>query len=176
MVLATQNHIEYEGTFPLPEAQLDRFLMRLHLGYPSVQDEVTIMDRQVERHPIETLEAVCGPQDILALQEAVKGVWVDPLVKLYIAQLVDATRKHEAVYLGASPRGSLALQRACQAKALVEGRDFVLPDDVKELAYPVLGHRIIVSPASRVRGVTSQQVVEECLGRLVVPGVRARRP
>jgi MoxR-like ATPase len=176
MVLATQNPIEYEGTFPLPEAQLDRFLIRLHLGYPSVQDEVTIMDRQVERHPIETLEAVCGPQDILALQEAVKGVWVDPLVKLYIAQLVDATRKHEAVYLGASPRGSLALQRACQAKALVEGRDFVLPDDVKELAYPVLGHRIIVSPASRVRGVTSQQVVEECLGRLVVPGVRARRP
>ncbi len=175
MVLATQNPIEYEGTFPLPEAQLDRFFMRLHLGYPSVQDEVTIMDRQVHAHPIETLQPVCGPADILALQEAVKRVWVDPLIKLYIAQLVDATRHHEAVYLGASPRGSLALQRACQARALLAGRDYVLPDDVKELAYPVLGHRIMVAPASRMRGITSQQVVEECLGRLTVPGIRARR-
>jgi len=174
MVLATQNPIEYEGTFPLPEAQLDRFFMRLHLGYPTVEQEVAIMERQVQSHPIESLEAVCEPADILTLQEEVKRIWVDPLIKLYIARLAEATRQHEAVYLGASPRGSLALQRASQAKALLEGRDYVLPEDVKYLAYPVLGHRIIVAPASKVRGVTSQQVVEECLARTAVPGVRAR--
>jgi MoxR-like ATPase len=176
MVLATQNPIEYEGTFPLPEAQLDRFFMRVHLGYPSTQDEVTIMDRQMLSHPIEELEPVCGPDDILQLQAAVRQVRVDPLIKQYIAAVVDATRRHEAVYLGASPRGSLALQRGSQARALLDQRDFVLPDDVKALAYPVLGHRIIVSAASRVKGVTAQQVVEDCLGRVHVPGVRARGP
>ena len=176
MVLATQNPIEYEGTFPLPEAQLDRFFMRVHLGYPSPQDEVTIMDRQMLSHPIEELQPVCGPDDILGLQAAVRQVRVDPLIKQYIAAVVDATRRHDAVYLGASPRGSLALQRGCQARALLDGRAFVLPDDVKALAYPVLGHRIIVSAASRVKGVTAQQVVEDCLGRIHVPGVRARGP
>ncbi len=176
MVLATQNPIEYEGTFPLPEAQLDRFFMRVHLGYPSPHEEVTIMERQMLSHPIEELAPVCGPDDILRLQEAVRQVRVDGLIKQYIAAVVDATRRHEAVYLGASPRGSLALQRGSQARALLDGRDFVLPDDVKALAYPVLGHRIIVSAASRVKGVTAQQVVEDCLGRLHVPGVRARGP
>jgi len=174
LVLATQNSVEYEGTFPLPEAQLDRFLMRLHLGYPAPEDEVTIMERQALSHPIEALEPVCQPEDVLHLQATVRRVSVDPLVKRYIAGLVDATRRHDSVYLGASPRGSLALQRAAQARALLDGRDYVLPDDVKALAQAVLGHRLIVHPTSRVKGVSAEQVVAECLERLPVPGVRAR--
>jgi MoxR-like ATPase len=175
MVLATQNPIEYEGTFPLPEAQLDRFLMRIHLGYPSIEDEVVIMNRQQHVHPVEELEQVSDAQEILALQEAVKDVWVDPLVKQYAATLVEATRQHEAVFLGASPRGSLALYRTSQARALLDGRDFVLPDDAKALAYSVLGHRVIVSPAARLKGVTAEEVVAQCLEAVRVPGVRTRR-
>jgi MoxR-like ATPase len=175
MVLATQNPIEYEGTFPLPEAQLDRFLMRIHLGYPSAQDEVVIMDRQQHVHPVEDLEQVSDAQEILDLQEAVKDIWVDPLVKQYAASVVEATRQHEAVFLGASPRGSLALYRTSQAKALLEGRDYVLPDDAKALAYSVLGHRVIVSPAARLKGITAEEVVNQCLESVPVPGVRARR-
>jgi MoxR-like ATPase len=175
MVLATQNPIEYEGTFPLPEAQLDRFLMRIHLGYPSAEDEVVIMNRQQHIHPVEQLEQVSDAQEILALQEAVKDIYVDPLVKKYVASLVEATRQHEAVFLGASPRGSLALYRTSQARALLEGRDYVLPDDAKALAYPALGHRVIVSPAARLKGVTAEEVVAQCLESVPVPGVRARR-
>lgn len=176
MVLATQNPIEYEGTFPLPEAQLDRFLLRVHLGYPSPTDEVLIMDRQQYVHPVSALEQVTDADEILRLQQAVKGIYVDPLIKQYMVSVVDATRRHEAVYLGASPRGSLALYRTCQARALLDGRDFVLPDDVKELAYPTLGHRIIVSPSARVKAVTAGQIVAECLERVPVPGTRARAP
>ena len=175
MVLATQNSIEYEGTFPLPEAQLDRFLMRIHLGYPSAEDEVVIMERQQHIHPVEGLEQVSNAQEILALQEAVKDVYVDPLVKKYVASLVEATRQHEAVFLGASPRGSLAHYRTSPARALLDGRDYVLPDDAKALAYPALGHRVIVSPAARLKGVTAEDVVAQCLEGLPVPGVRARR-
>jgi MoxR-like ATPase len=175
MVLATQNPIEYEGTFPLPEAQLDRFLMRIHLGYPSPEDEVVIMNRQQRVHPVEELEQVSDAQEILALQEAVKDIYVDPLVKQYTANLVEATRQHEAVFLGASPRGSLSLYRTSQARALLEGRDYVLPDDAKALAYSVLGHRVIVSPAARLKGVTAEEVVTQCLESVPVPGVRARR-
>jgi MoxR-like ATPase len=176
MVLATQNPIEYEGTFPLPEAQLDRFLIRIHLGYPSAEDEVVIMDRQQHTHPVEQLEQVSNAQEILALQEAVKDVYVDPLVKKYVASLVEATRQHEAVFLGASPRGSLAIYRTSQARALLEGRDYVLPDDAKALAYPALGHRVIVSPAARLKGVTAEEVVAQCLESVPVPGVRACLP
>jgi len=174
MVMATQNPIEYEGTFPLPEAQLDRFLLRVHLGYPSNTDEVIIMDRQQHVHPIEGLEQVTDANEILGLQRAVKEVYVDPLVKRYIVGVVETTREHESVYLGASPRGSLALYRACQARALLDGRDFVLPDDVKELAYATLGHRIIVSPTARVKSVSVAEIVENCLERVPVPGIRAR--
>jgi len=174
MVLATQNPIEYEGTFPLPEAQLDRFLLRVHLGYPSNADEIEIMDRQQLAHPIETLEQVTDANEIQAMQRAVREIYVDPLIKQYIVGLVDATRHHEAVYLGASPRGSLALHRTCQARALLDGRDFVLPDDAKELAYACLGHRIIVSPSARVKAVTSAEVVSGCMERVPVPGMRAR--
>ena len=172
MVMATQNPIEYEGTFPLPEAQLDRFLIRLELGYPSPQDERSMMERQVHGHPVGELAQVCGPEDILGLTAAVREVYVDVLVQQYIVALMDATRKHEAVYLGASPRGSLALQRLGQAKAVLAGRDYVLPDDVKSLAYPALGHRIILNAQARVKGSTVAQVVEDCLQKLPVPGVR----
>ena len=174
MVMATQNPIEYEGTFPLPEAQLDRFLLRIHLGYPSATDEVLIMDAQQNRHPIEALPAVITPDEVIEMQEAVGRIYVDPLIKQYIVSLVNATRAHESVYLGASPRGSLALMRATQAHAMLDGRDFVQPDDVKLLAYPTLGHRVIVSPSARVRDIDSAQIVNEAVERVPVPGVRAR--
>ena len=175
LVLATQNPIEYEGTFPLPEAQLDRFLLRIHLGYPSMTDEVLIMEGQQRQHPIDALEAVTGPAEIISMQAAVKDIYVDPLIKQYIVSIVDATRKHGSVYLGASPRGSLALYRTCQARALLDGRDFVLPDDVKELAYATLGHRIIIAPSARVKNATAKEVVEQTLDRIPVPGARARQ-
>ncbi len=174
MVMATQNPIEYEGTFPLPEAQLDRFLMRVHLGYPSPTDEVLIMDAQQGGHPIESLEQVTNAEEVLALQAAVRGIYIDPLIKQYIVALVAATREHESVYLGASPRGSLALMRATQAMSMLDGRDYVQPDDVKALAYATLGHRVIVSPGARVRNIESAQIVDECISRVPVPGARAR--
>jgi MoxR-like ATPase len=174
IVLATQNPIEYEGTFPLPEAQLDRFLLRIHLGYPTMTDEVLIMEGQQRQHPIDSIGRVTGPDEIMSMQRAVKDIYVDPLIKQYIVSIVDETRKHSSVYLGASPRGSLALYRTCQARALLDGRDFVVPDDVKELAYAALGHRIIVSPSARVKNVTAKEVVDEALDRIPVPGARAR--
>ncbi len=174
MVLATQNPIEYEGTFPLPEAQLDRFLLRIHLGYPSMTDEVLIMEGQQRQHPIDALDKVTNPAEILSMQHAVKDIYVDPLIKQYIVTIVDATRKNTSVYLGASPRGSLALYRTAQARALLDGRDFVVPDDVKELAYATLGHRIIIAPAARVKNVTAKEIVEQTLERIPVPGARAR--
>ena len=174
MVMATQNPIEYEGTFPLPEAQLDRFLLRVHLGYPEPTDEVLIMDAQQHQHPIESLQQVTSAEEVLELQQAVTGIYIDPLIKQYIVSLVNATRSHESAYLGASPRGSLALMRTTQAYALLEGRDFVQPDDVKLLAYSTLGHRVIVSPGARVRNIDSGQIVDDCIERVPVPGVRAR--
>jgi MoxR-like ATPase len=174
MVLATQNPIEYEGTFPLPEAQLDRFLIRVYLGYPSPADEVLVLDQQQTQHPIDTLKQVTDANEIMQLQKAVKEIYVDPLIKKYIVELSNATREHEAVYLGASPRGSLALFRAAQAKALLEGRDFVTPDDVKDLALFTLAHRVIVSPGAKVKGITQADVVAQCLQRVAVPGARAR--
>ena len=172
MVLATQNPIEYEGTFPLPEAELDRFLLRIQLGYPSQRDEITIMDAQQIAHPIESLEQVTGSDEILAMQMAVREVYVDPLIKEYIVALVDSTRKHDSIYLGASPRGSLALYRASQAWALLDGRDFTTPDDVKDLAYAALSHRLILNPSARVKDVSSANVIESCLQRVPVPGSR----
>jgi MoxR-like ATPase len=174
LVMATQNPIEYEGTFPLPEAQLDRFLIRIHLGYPSPTDEVLVLDNQQIQHPIESIEQVTDANEILQLQRAVKEIYVDPLIKQYIVQLANATRDHESVYLGASPRGSLALFRTAQARALLEGRDFVTPDDVKELAVVALGHRLIMSPGATVTGVSVADVVSSCLSRVPVPGARAR--
>ena len=174
MVMATQNPIEYEGTFPLPEAQVDRFIIRIFLGYPSPTDEVLVLDQQQITHPVETIKQVTDANEILQLQRAVKEIYVDPLIKQYIVGLANATREHESVYLGASPRGSLALFRTSQAKALLEARDFVTPDDVKELALVALGHRIILSPGAKVKGVTVGDVVANCLARVPVPGARAR--
>ena len=174
MIMATQNPIEYEGTFPLPEAQLDRFLLRIHMGYPSPTDEVLIMDAQQTKHPIDSLESITSPEEVIELQGAVAQIYVDPLIKQYIVSLVGATREHESAYLGASPRGSLALMRAAQAYAMLDGRDFIQPDDVKVLAYPTLGHRIIVAPGARVREITSGDIVDESIERVPVPGVRAR--
>jgi len=174
MVMATQNPIEYEGTFPLPEAQLDRFLIRVHLGYPSPTDEVLVLEQQQVTHPVESIEQVTDANEILQLQKAVKEIYVDPLIKQYIVALANATREHESVYLGASPRGSLALFRTSQARALLANRDFVTPDDVKDLALVTLGHRIIMSPGAKVKGTTVADVVAACLGRVPVPGARAR--
>jgi MoxR-like ATPase len=149
MVLATQNPIEYEGTFPLPEAQLDRFLLRIHLGYPSSSDEILVMERQQLHHPIETIEPICSVEEILAAAEAVRAVYLSAAVKRYIVDLTQQTRQNNDVYLGASPRGSLGLSRAAQARAALAGRGHVLPDDVKALAPAVLSHRIISSSTRR---------------------------
>ena len=176
IVLATQNPIEYEGTFPLPEAELDRFLLRIELGYPTQTDEVLIMEAQQLAHPIDSLKQVTDPNEIMSIQRAIKDIYVDPLIKQYIAAVSAATREHESVYLGASPRGSLALFRAGQAWALLDGRDFVRPDDVKDLALATLGHRIIISPAARVKDVTPANILEDCLARVPVPGARPGRP
>jgi MoxR-like ATPase len=176
IVLATQNPIEYEGTFPLPEAQLDRFLLRIHLGYPEKFDELTILRRQRQNHPIEAVQQVASAEDLLTLQEQIKDVYLDELVEDYIVALVAATRRHEDVYLGASTRGALALYRASQARAALDGRDYAIPDDVKALAEPVLAHRLIVSPAARIRSLTASTVMGDILSTVPVPGARAGRP
>lgn len=170
MVLATQNPIEYEGTFPLPEAQLDRFLLRLRLGYPSLNDEIRIMDGQQLQHPIESLSAVVTAEETLQAIEDVKRMYISPAVKRYIVELATRTRQSQDVYLGASPRGSLALARAGQARAALQGRDHVLPDDIKALAVAVLAHRIIVSPAARLRDLSSDRIMQEIVLSTPVPG------
>ena len=170
MVLATQNPIEYEGTFPLPEAQLDRFLLRVRLGYPTPTEEIEILDRQQLRHPIETLEAVIPLEELLEAMESIKKVYVSNAVKRYVVDLINHTRQNADVYLGASPRGSLALFRTGQVSAALAGRDFVLPDDIKKLAVPVLAHRIIVGPAARLRELSAEKIVQEILETLPVPG------
>jgi len=169
-IIATLNPLEYEGTFPLPETQLDRFMMRLDLGYPTLAEEITIMEKQQYRHPIEDLSQVAEDKDLTLIQEAVKTVYVDQLVKQYIAQLVEATRHHPTIHLGASPRGSLALFRTAQALALTDGRDFVLPDDVKALAGPVLSHRIVVNIGNDGYDTKGRAIIAEILGTVPVPG------
>ena len=169
LVLATQNPIELEGTFPLPEAQIDRFLMRVALGYPSKQDENAILLRYERQDPLATLEPVIQADDLLAMQEQVKSVLVEESVREYMVDVVRATREHEAVELGVSPRGTLALYRTVQALAAVRGRTFVIPDDVKYLAPPVLTHRIIISPQTRLRGRRPEEVMAEIVGTVPVP-------
>jgi MoxR-like ATPase len=173
MVMATQNPVEYEGTFPLPEAQLDRFLLLVSLGYPTTEEELAIIDGQLLAHPIDSLEPVANAQQIHELQEAIRSVYVDELIKQYVVSIVESTRVHPDIALGASPRGSLALFRGAQALAVIRGRDFALPDDVKELAVPVLSHRIIVSAAARMRGVTAAEIVGATIDQVPVPGAQA---
>ncbi|MCS6840191.1 MAG: MoxR family ATPase [Roseiflexus sp.] len=175
LVLATQNPIEYEGTFPLPEAQLDRFFMRIHLGYPERKDEIAILRRQRQSHPIETLTQVAAAEELINLQERIKSVYVDELIEEYIVSIVAATRHHEDVYLGVSARGSLALYRAAQAQAAILGRDYVIPDDVKALAEPVLAHRLIINPSARIRNISAADVISDVLQAMAVPGARAGR-
>ncbi len=170
LVLATQNPIEYEGTFPLPEAQLDRFLMRISLGYPDPEQEIAVLDSQQYVHPIEELQQVVQVEELLRAQERVKDVYVDPLIKRYIVDIVNQTRKHSEVYLGASPRGSLALYRTAQVRAAILGRDYVIPDDIKALAVPTLAHRLIIGPAARIKDVDTRQIIQEILMTLPVPG------
>ncbi len=170
LVLATQNPIEYEGTFPLPEAQMDRFLLRISLGYPSKTYEVQMLTDQQLHHPIEDLEQVIDIADLLKVQDAVRSVTVTDEIKRYIVDLVETTRAHGEIYLGASPRGSLALFRTSQARAAIMGREYVLPDDVKALAVPALAHRLIVGSAARIREVDAVDVIEEVLEKVPVPG------
>ena len=173
-VMATQNPIEYEGTFPLPEAQLDRFFLMIKLGYPTSEQELAIVNSQQQSHPIDSLGLVVTADEVIELQEAVKNVYVDDLLRQYIVTLTEATRHHPDVSLGCSPRGSLALFRGSQAMALLRGRDYVLPDDVKELTVPMFTHRIIVSAAARMRGVQSADVVREIVDETPVPGAQPR--
>jgi len=174
LVLATQNPIEYEGTFPLPEAQLDRFMMRISLGYPEAADEMHMLDEQQKTHPIARLGQVVSSEELLRAQEQVKDVYIDTLVKEYIVKLVKATRKHPDVYLGASPRGSIALYKTGQARAALLGRDYVQPDDVKALAMVTLAHRLIISPSARIRNVDPRAVIQEILDSTPVPGARVQ--
>ncbi len=170
MVLATQNPIEYEGTFPLPEAQLDRFLLRVRLGYPSPSEEIKVLNEQKFRHPIEGLKAVVKVDELLDAIDSARELYVAPAIQRYIVDLVGRTRQSGDVYLGSSPRGSLALFRAGQVRAALQGRDHVLPDDIKALAVPVLGHRIIASPAARLRDLSADRIVQEIVYSAPVPG------
>jgi MoxR-like ATPase len=163
LVIATQNPIEYEGTFALPEAQLDRFMLRLRMGYPTPTEEIVILDEQKRVHPLDELAEVCSVHELRELQAAIREIYVDPSVSEYIVRLVNATRTHADVYLGASPRGSIALYRAGQARAALLGRDYVIPDDVKALATPALAHRLIIKTSSSIREVDSETVVRELL-------------
>jgi MoxR-like ATPase len=168
-VLATQNPIEYEGTFPLPEAQLDRFMLRLRLGYPAFQEEVNLLKRLQYAHPVEGLEQVTKGQEILNIQEAVKKVHVEPALCNYIIKIVHALRGHQQVYLGASPRGSLALFKGAQALAAISGREFVLPDDIKVIAKNALPHRVILKPEAHLKGYSPEALVTDILNQVSVP-------
>jgi MoxR-like ATPase len=174
LVIATQNPIEYEGTFALPEAQLDRFMLRIRLGYPQPVEEVVILDEQKRHHPIEELAEVCTVDELREMQDGIREIYVDPTVADYVVRLVNATRTHPDVYLGASPRGSIALYRAGQALAGLLGRDYVIPDDIKALAEAALAHRIIVKTSSSIHDVQPAQIVHELLESVAVgPGAYA---
>jgi MoxR-like ATPase len=173
LVIGTQNPVDHEGTFPLPEAQLDRFLVRFSLGYPSMDQELKMLEVLEQSHPLDKLTPVVTAADLIAAQQAVRQVHVDDKVRRYLMQLVHETREHDDLSLGASPRASLALFRTGQAMAAILGRNFVLPDDVKRVAPAVLTHRLIVRPESRLRKVTSAAIVEEILSEVPVPTMSA---
>ncbi|MHB8645240.1 MAG: AAA family ATPase [Thermomicrobiales bacterium] len=171
VVLATQNPIEYEGTFPLPEAQLDRFLLRISLGYPAHMEEIAVLQNQMSGHPLSRIEQVVDVSELVAAQTYIlENVRVDPLILEYMVSMAEATRRHDEIYLGASPRGTLGLLASARAWAALAGRDYVLPDDVKALAEPVLAHRMIVSPAARMRNIDGRGIIRELLQRVPVPG------
>lgn len=175
LILATQNPIEYEGTFPLPEAQLDRFLIKIQLGYPNSAEELTMLSAQQYEHPINNMQPVVSVQELVAAQHAVRDVYVAEEIKHYIVDLVTATRQHPDVYLGSSPRGSIALFRTSQVRAAMAGRDYVIPDDVKALAEVTLSHRVIVGPEARVKRVSNRTIIQDVLVSTPVPGASIRR-
>ncbi len=175
LVIATQNPVDHEGTFPLPEAQLDRFMMRFSLGYPSLEEELRMLDLLQYRHPIDGLQPVATADQLVAAQEAVRSVHVDVKVRQYALQIVHETRQHDDLALGGSPRATIALFRCAQAMAAIRGRLFVEPDDIKRIVAPVLNHRVIVKPESRLRKVSAAQIVEEILTEIAVPAIRAER-
>ena len=168
-VMATQNPIEYEGTYPLPEAQLDRFLLKIKMGYPTAQQEIEVLRRAENRQPIQEIEAVMSVEELLTLQQYVKKVYVEDGVKSYIVDIARATRNHQNVYLGVSPRASIALMKAAQAYAFMQNRDFVKPDDIKYLAPFVFGHRLILAPEARYEGVQPESVIQEIIQQVFVP-------
>jgi MoxR-like ATPase len=176
LVIATQNPVDHEGTFPLPEAQLDRFLMRFTLGYPSLEEEMKMLDLLQRSHPIDSLKPVATADELIQAQQAVRSVHVDSRVKQYLLQIVHETRQHEDLALGASPRASIALFRSAQAMAAIRGRDFVQPDDVKRIVSPVMNHRIIVRPESRLRKITAEHTMEQILAEIAVPTLSADAP
>jgi len=169
LVIATQNPIDHEGTFPLPEAQLDRFLMRFSLGYPAMEEELQMLEMLQHRHPLEDLKSVISSDDLLACQAAVREIHVDEKVRHYLMQIVHDTRDHEDLTLGASPRASIAMFRTAQAMAAVRGRSFVQPDDIKRVAGPILNHRVILKPDSRLRKMTAESIVQEIVAGIAVP-------
>jgi MoxR-like ATPase len=175
MVLATQNPIEYEGTFPLPEAQLDRFFMRISLGYPDSAQEVAIMDDREHVDPINKLSAVCTPEDIVRLQNEADEIYIDALVKQYIVDIAAATRQHPEAALGVSPRASINLMKGGKAFAMLKERDYVVPDDIKTLATPMLAHRVLLTPSARMREVTQETVIADALRQVPIPGASVRR-
>ena len=168
-VMATQNPIEYEGTYPLPEAQLDRFLLKMKMGYPEVDEEIEVLNRAQKVPPIEDLYSVIDLEGLLALQKEIKEVYVDETIKRYIVDIVNQTRRYPGVYLGASPRGSIALMKAAQAYAFMYGRDFCLPDDIQYLAPFVLSHRIILKSEAKFEGITAEEIVNRVIMRMPVP-------
>ena len=176
LVIATQNPVDHEGTFPLPEAQLDRFLMKFSLGYPTMEDELKMLEMLQHSHPIDSLEPVVSAEELVACQRACREVYVDDKVRRYIMQIVHDTRSHEDVHLGGSPRASLAMFRTSQAMASLRGRNFVLPDDVKRVAGPVLTHRMILKPESRLRKITPGSVVDEIVADIAVPAISETGP
>lgn len=173
MVLATQNPVDFVGTYPLPEAQMDRFFLRISIGYPTVEEEMDVLERYSgSSSPLAALQSVCGAEDVIAMQELVGTVYCSREVLSYVAQIAASTRSHPALALGASPRGSLALLRSAQACAVLAGRDYVLPDDIRRMALPVLSHRLILTPEARMKGQSAGQILLTLLGSLPVPGSR----
>ena len=170
MVMATQNPVDFVGTYPLPEAQMDRFFLRISMGYPTVEEEMDVLERYSGQvTPMQTLAPVCGADEIISMQEQLGTVYASREACNYVANIVSKTRAHPALQLGASPRGSIALLRAAQACALLSGRDYVLPDDIRRMALPVLSHRLILTPEARMKGVSAQQVLSQLLDTVAVP-------
>ena len=171
IVIATQNPVDHEGTFPLPEAQLDRFMMRFDLGYPSMEEELRMLELLQHKHPVESLKPVAQASEIVRAQQVIRNVHVDPRVRTYLLQIVNQTRQHQDLALGGSPRATIALFRCAQSMAAIRGRAYVMPDDVKRILPPVMNHRVIVRPESRLRKVTADQVIQEIVSEIAVPTI-----